>query len=78
MISLVFFLRYVQTLRKFFTPLPEKCDFPIFSAEGTREVVKLPDKMLHLTDPLLIPFFSNPILQLLFSTVRRHRIFCFT
>ena len=63
--------------KKFFTPFPERNDFPIFSAEGTREVVKLPDKVLHLTDPLLIPFFSNPILRFLFSTVHRHRIFCF-
>ena len=73
-----FFLRYVQTLRKFFTPFPDKDDFPIFSAEGTHEVVKLPDKILHLTDPLLVPSFSNPISRLLFSTVHRHRIFRFT
>jgi hypothetical protein len=79
MISYFFFifLRYLQTLKQFFTPFPEEDDFPIFSEEGTREVVKLPDKILRLTDPLLIPFFSNPILRLLFSTVHRHRIFCF-
>jgi len=72
-----FFLRYVQTLRKFFTLIPDKDDFPIFSVEGTHEIVKLPHKFLHLTDPLLVPSISDPISRLLFSTVHRHRIFCF-
>ena len=63
-----FFLRYVQTSRKFFTLFPDKDDFPLFKAERTHEIVKLPHKFLHLTDPLLVPSFSDHISRLLFST----------
>jgi hypothetical protein len=50
---------YVQIFRKFFTPQPNKRNLPIFNADGTREFVKLPDKILHLPEALLVLSFSG-------------------
>ena len=68
---------YVQILRKFFTPQPNKRDLPIFNADGTREFVKLPDKILHLPEALLVFPFLVLHHDLCLTLCTRIVVFCF-